>query len=132
MHANRIADRRWLGRNAVRQASGNILSRWRAKWAGNGRKGIGITFQTFTYSNCRLVIRIRYDSQIRIFQAHRDVIARAPCNPAAIDINQVAAVFLFHVSRPILKRFRPGAAERLMGWITRCRPNRLRSRPRSP
>jgi hypothetical protein len=103
MHANRIADCRWLGRNAVRQASGNVPWRWRAKWARNGRKGIGITFQTFTYSNvdCRLVIRIRYDS------------------------------FLFHVSRPILKRFRPGAAERLMGWITRCRPNRLRSRPRS-
>jgi hypothetical protein len=69
MHANRIADRRWLGRNAVRQASGNVPWRCRAKWARNGRKGIGITFQTFTYSNvdCRLVIRIRYDSQIRIF-----------------------------------------------------------------
>jgi hypothetical protein len=39
------------------------------KVGGERSQGIGITFQTFTYSNvdCRLVIRIRYDSQIRIF-----------------------------------------------------------------
>jgi hypothetical protein len=37
----------------------------------------------------------------------------------------------FHVPRPILKGFYCRAAGRLMPWITRCRPNRLRSRPRS-
>jgi hypothetical protein len=118
-HANHIADRRRLGRNAVQRQAGihrlkiardpaprkygapsRLMERPEMFFCGGGQsgretadKGNGITSRTFTYSNvdrCS-VIRSCYDS-------HINMIARITCNPTGIlsfDINQAAATFCF-------------------------------------
>ena len=98
--------------------------------SGRVAKGIRITSELFTYSNagCCSVIRVCYDSPI-------NMIAPITSDPAALlsfRHQSGGCGFLFHVSRPLLKRFYLDAAERLMRRITRCRPNRLRSRPSNP
>ena len=105
-------------------------------------KGTGITFG-FLYIRMLIAvrfIRICYDSHIRIYSP-RIAICASPRNSHAGAIQCASTParqrnFLFRNKRLLrlskLKSIHSHAAERLMRWITRCRPNRLRSRPSNP